>query len=146
VIPIWQVESAIESTFLVGFATVGAGIAWWAGLPGWLVILAMIVIVALGVANVLAVPRRRYETWRYEIGEAEVDLQQGFVTVTRTRVPIARIQHVDTRRGPLERRRNLATLVLYTAAGARAIPGLELATAEQARDRIAALANVRDDV
>jgi len=67
-------------------------------------------------------------------------------TITRVRVPMARIQHVDIRRGPLERRYGLATVVLFTAAGAHAIPGLALEVADQLRDRIAALANTRDDV
>lgn len=146
VIGLWRVESAFESLFIVGAAAVAIAFVWWAELSPFFSLLAGVIAVGLSALNTLYVPRRRWETWRYDIGESEVDIQQGFVTVSRTRVPMARIQHVDTRRGPLERRNGLATLVLYTAAGARSIPGLALPVAEQARDRIAALANVRDDV
>jgi membrane protein YdbS with pleckstrin-like domain len=75
-----------------------------------------------------------------------VDIQRGVLTITRTRVPMTRIQHVDTRRGPLEQRFGLATVILYTAAGANEIPALDLAVADIVRDRIATLANTHDDV
>jgi membrane protein YdbS with pleckstrin-like domain len=91
-------------------------------------------------------PALRWRTWRYGIGEREVDLQRGWWTRTRTLVPMARIQHVDTARGPLQRRFGLASVVLYTAAGANEIPALDEATAAAARERIASLANVREDL
>ena len=79
---------------------------------------------ALGSFVVLAavVPDLRWRRWLYEIREDEVDLQRGIVWVSRTLVPLARIQHVDTRQGPLQRRFGLATVVFYTAAGPNQIP------------------------
>ena len=59
---------------------------------------------------------------------------------------MARIQHVDTTRSPLQRRYGLASVILYTAAGANEIPALADPVAESVRFRIAALANTRDDV
>jgi membrane protein YdbS with pleckstrin-like domain len=103
----------------------------------------LILIAALGV---WPYPDLLWRHWRYEIGEAEVDLQHGWLSVTRTLIPMARIQHVDTRRGPLQRRFGLASVVLYTAAGASEIPALADGVADAARDRIAALANVSDDL
>ena len=100
----------------------------------------------VAVAGALLVPDLQYRQWRYEIGEDEVDLQHGMITVTRTLIPMARIQHVDTRRGPLQRRFGLASVVLYTAAGASEIPALADHIADDVRDRIAMLANTRDDL
>jgi membrane protein YdbS with pleckstrin-like domain len=96
---------------------------------------------ALGLFAALAVvmPDLRWRRWRYEIREGEVDLQQGIVWVSRTLVPLARIQHVDTRQGPLQRRFGLATVVFYTAAGANRIPELSAPVAARVRDRIAEL-------
>ncbi len=105
-----------------------------------------IAVVALAALAVWPYPDLLWRHWRYEIGETEVDLQHGWWTVTRTLIPMARIQHVDTRRGPLQRRFGLASVVLYTAAGASEIPALADDVAAEARDRIAALANASEDL
>ncbi|MDQ3040254.1 MAG: PH domain-containing protein, partial [Pseudomonadota bacterium] len=57
-----------------------------------------------------------------------------------TRVPASRVQHVDLRHGPLERRFNLATLVLHTAAAQLngiTVRGLDQADAQHLRDALA---------
>jgi membrane protein YdbS with pleckstrin-like domain len=102
----------------------------------------------LGVFVVLAgvVPDLRWRRWRYEIREDEVDLQRGIVWVSRTLVPLARIQHVDTRHGPLQRRFALATVVFYTAAGPNQIPELSAPVAALVRDRIAELTREQDEL
>jgi membrane protein YdbS with pleckstrin-like domain len=125
----------------------GAGAAVWFDLVAWPIAAAVALAVAIPtVAGVWPYPDLLWRHWRYEIGEAEVDLQRGWLTTTRTLIPMARIQHVDTRRGPLQRRFGLASVVLYTAAGASEIPALADAVADATRDRIAALANVQEDL
>jgi uncharacterized protein len=103
---------------------------------------------ALGLVVVLAsvVPDLRWRRWRYEIREDEVDLQRGIVWLSRTLVPLARIQHVDTQSGPLQRRFGLATVVFYTAAGPNQIPELSAPVAAQVRDRIAELTREQDEL
>lgn len=91
-------------------------------------------------------PTLRYRYWRYEIRADEADLQHGWLVRTRQLVPMARIQHVDTRQGPLDRRFGLASVVLYTAAGPAVIPALATDEAADVRDRIATLAHIRDDL
>lgn len=88
----------------------------------------------------------RYRVWRYEIRADEVDLQHGLITQRRQLVPMARIQHVDSRQGPLERRYGLATVLFYTAAGGMEIPALNVDHAAEVRNQIAALAKVHDDL
>ncbi len=103
---------------------------------------------ALGLFVVLAgvIPDLRWRRWRYEIREGEVDLQRGIVWVSRTLVPLARIQHVDTQSGPLQRRFGLATVVFYTAAGGNQIPELSAPVAADVRDRIADLTREQDEL
>ena len=143
---LWRLSAAMESTIWLVIAVAAAwGIdrvhlsRWWAAVP---------VAVALVVAAITVgiMPGLRWRYWRYDIGDLEVDLQHGVVTRTRTLLPMARIQHVDTRRGPLQRRFGLASVILYTAAGASEIPALGDDVAGAVRDRIAALANTRDDL
>jgi len=113
----------------------------------WLV--AALPLVAAFVISALSVgvmPDLRWRRWRYEIREDEVDLQRGIFWVSRTLVPLARIQHVDTQSGPLQRRFGLATVVFYTAAGPNQIPELSAPVAAGVRDRIAALTKEQDEL
>ena len=57
-----------------------------------------------------------------------------------TRVPASRVQHLDLKHGPLERRWKLATLVIHTAGSkmsAVSVSGLDADDAETLRDRLA---------
>ena len=94
----------------------------------------------------LVLPDIRWRRWRYEITEREVDLQRGLLIVTRTLVPLARVQHVDTQQGPLERWQGLSTVIFYTAAGPNRIPALATPRADEVRDRIAALTGTQDEL
>jgi uncharacterized protein len=133
------IVSALVVALLIGLR-IPLDFSWW-----W-VVLAGVVVAALTVTLALAVPVLMWRRWRYEIHEDEADLQHGVFTVIRQLVPMARIQHVDTRRGPLQRRFGLASVVLFTAAGAIEIPALADEVAANLRDRIATLANVHDDL
>lgn len=144
---LWRISEAVQSVFFVIIgAAVTAALVLLTDLSPFLASLPVVIALILAVADVVLVPSLRWKHWRYEVRDLEVDLQRGLLTITRTRVPMARIQHVDTRRGPLEQRFGLATVILYTAAGANQIPALDLAIADNVRDRIASLANTHDDV
>ncbi len=104
------------------------------------------VVLALSLTWAIVSPSIRYEQWRFEIREDEVDLLHGLIVKTRQIVPMSRIQHVDTTRGPIQRRYGLASVVFYTAAGGMTIPELSDERAASVRDQIAALAKVHDDL
>ena len=130
---------------------VGAGFAGWALLrfgdvSFFFGVLLVLAVLALAGVVVGVVPELRWRRWRYEIRPDEVDLQRGIFWISRTLVPLARIQHVDTRQGPLQRRFGLSTVVLYTAAGPNQIPELSTPVAERARDRIAELTREHDEL
>ena len=144
---LWRISGTLGALPLLA---VGAFLSWGllraVEVPLLLAILPLLA--ALGLLVVLAgvVPDLRWRRWRYEIREEEVDLQRGIVWVSRTLVPLARIQHVDTRHGPLQRRFGLATVVFYTAAGPNQIPELSAPVAAQVRDRIAELTREQDEL
>jgi uncharacterized protein len=116
-------------------SSVGGGAAVWMLLP--------IVVAAIAVG---AVPELRWRRWRYEVRDEEIDLMHGTVRITRTLVPMLRVQHVDTTQGPIDQALGLATVVVHTAAGATTIPALEEAHAARLRDRIASLARTADEL
>jgi membrane protein YdbS with pleckstrin-like domain len=130
---------------------VGAGLGTWAlvrlgNVSLFVAVLPLLAILVLGVAVVGVAPGLRWKRWRYEIRPDEIDLQRGILWVGRTLVPLARIQHVDTRQGPLQRRFGLSTVVFYTAAGPNRIPELSTPVAAEVRDRIAALTGEQDEL
>jgi membrane protein YdbS with pleckstrin-like domain len=100
----------------------------------------------LGLASVAIVPPILWRVWWYEIGDEQVDLQQGLLVVTRTVIPMVRVQHVDLHRGPLTTRLGLAEIELHTAAGSVTIPALDADEAERIRTQVAVLARVPDDL
>jgi uncharacterized protein len=91
------------------------------------------------------VPSLRWRHWRWEVRPEAIDLRRGAFTIRRTLVPMLRVQHVDTTRGPVEQSLDLATVVVHTAAGSHSIPLLRVADAAELRDRIADLALTADE-
>jgi uncharacterized protein len=106
--------------------------------------LRLVPIVGLLVCVVL-VPSLRWRHWRWEVRPEAIDIRHGTFTIRRTLVPMLRVQHVDTRRGPVDQSLDLATVVVHTAAGSHTIPLLRVDDAAEVRDRIAELARTADE-
>jgi uncharacterized protein len=144
---LWRITAALGALPLLA---VGASVSWVSlrvvELPLLLGVLPFLAALALFAVLAGVMPDLRWRRWRYEIRDEEVDLQRGIVWVSRTLVPLARIQHVDTQSGPLQRRFGLATVVFYTAAGSNRIPELSTPAAAAVRDRIAELAREQDEL
>jgi uncharacterized protein len=101
------------------------------------VVTAVVFVLAGTVAAIL--PVLRYRRWRYAIRETDLWIRRGVFWVTVSVIPFTRLQFVDTQQGPLDRLFGLARLVVHTAALGTSgqLPGLEVAQAEQLRDRLA---------
>jgi len=136
----WTWDAAIAALILAGVAFGLAG-ALDALMP-WLPLAA----VAGGVAWVVVVPRAHHARWRWELREEELDLLRGVWSVTRTVVPLTRIQHVAVQRTGWTGLFGLVVLRVHTAAGGTTIPGLEPAQADDVRDRILARLRTPDDL
>jgi membrane protein YdbS with pleckstrin-like domain len=144
---LWRITGTLGALPLLA---VGAFVSWAllrvVEVPLLLGVLPALAALVLFVVLAGVVPDLRWRRWRYEIRDDEVDLQRGIVWVTRTLVPLARIQHVDTQSGPLQRWFELATVVFYTAAGPNRIPELSASVAAAVRDRIAELTREQDEL
>lgn len=144
---LWRISGLLEMLpVLVAGIGVGWAVARYGGQPLAVAAVPVLATLVATLVNALLIPELRWRRWRYEIREDEVDLQRGIFWVVRTLVPFARIQHVDTRSGPLQRRFGLATVVFYTAAGPNRIPELAAPVAAEVRDRIAELTKERDEL
>jgi hypothetical protein len=84
-------------------------------------------------------PRRKYAGWSYRLRDHVLELRHGRLWRWVVSIPCSRLQHVDVREGPLERRLHLTTLVVHTAgtkAPTHEIPGLDRETALRFRRRL----------
>jgi membrane protein YdbS with pleckstrin-like domain len=112
---------------------------------GWIALVA-IWAVAIGVALWVAHKRYRFTYWRLD--EDGFAVRRGRLWQWETRVPTSRVQHLDLKRGPLERAHGLATLILHTAGtrlSAVSISGLEDADAERLRDHFSRRIDRQED-
>jgi membrane protein YdbS with pleckstrin-like domain len=103
----------------------------------------------LAVLLVVVQPLWRFRVHRWEITDQVVYTQVGWLTRTWRIVPIARIQTVDTTRGPAQQILGLSTVIIRTAshAGSTNIEHLDARTADAVAHDLALRANaVRDEV
>jgi len=75
----------------------------------------------------------------YTLRELDLHYSSGLFFKNVVSQPITRIQHIELKRGPIERKVGLATLQVFSAGGDMhtfQIPGLPVATAQQIRQFI----------
>ncbi|MBA3487247.1 MAG: PH domain-containing protein [Lysobacter sp.] len=85
----------------------------------------------------LGLKHYRHTFWRLD--QDGLAVRRGRLWQRETRVPATRVQHLDLKRGPLQRGRQLATLVVHTAGtrhSAVSIPNLDETDAERLRERL----------
>ncbi|GAC91461.1 hypothetical protein KN10_1897 [Anoxybacillus flavithermus NBRC 109594] len=109
----------------------------------WVVLMFVCLSIVDGMLFVFFVPRWKWERWQYMIRDREIELEHGVWIRKRTLIPLHRVQHVDTKQGPLARRQKLASIYIYTAATAHEIPFLDEQEAEKLRYYISSL--VKED-
>jgi membrane protein YdbS with pleckstrin-like domain len=145
VVRLWRTTALIWTVMLAGGAAV-LQVAWGRAFPFWI---GGAIVLAYGIFYLTYWVNRAYRAWEFEIRESDVRLRHGVLWHRTSVVPHARIQHVDTRHGPLTRAYGLASIVLYTAGHTGAsieIPGLPMAEAEALRERLGELSGADDAV
>lgn len=133
---VWAL-GAVLTTVAVGAVAVAAD-RLLLRVGGWPAVVALAVL-ALGTVHVVL----RYRAWRFEIQEDALYIEHGVLTRVNTVVPFVRVQHVDARRGPVERLFGLGSVVVYTAGSRGAdvtIPGLTPGRADTLQERLHRLA------
>ena len=112
----------------------------------WLLLLKeqAIIIYALIVAFL---PQLRWSRWSYQVDDKGIQMRRGIIWVQHTEVPINRIQHVDTRQGPIYRSYGLSVIRFSNAATSHEIPALEEELSQELKDKITDMVRlVKEDV
>lgn len=140
----WRVSLLLRVVPVGIVVTVLAIVLSW--IPDAIRLLLIAAVWIAAVVEVVVLPPIRRRIWWFSIGDEEVDLHHGLLTITRTVVPMVRVQHVDLHRNALADRFRLAEIQLHTAAGSLTIPALDRDQAERIRRQVAVLARVPDEV
>ncbi|NLN03803.1 MAG: PH domain-containing protein [Clostridiaceae bacterium] len=78
----------------------------------------MFVLIAAAVVAAAAIfPKLNYKRRKYLFTEDKIEIVKGIIFIETSMIPISRIQHLTIDEGPLLRRHNLASIVVYTTAG-----------------------------
>ncbi len=153
----WTVNALLYGLILFVPAAVYFGISvsynlensmlWYAGIDWVLFSIMAFAALILYILIGLIFPKLRWRRWKYDVSERQIDMQRGIIIKKRTLVPINRVQHVDTRQGPVYRKFGLSSVTISTAATTHEIPALDDETADELRNTISSLVRqVKDDV
>lgn len=148
VVSAWRIGGCI-STFIVALI-IGATIFFLNEILNdsspWM-ILGVVVLILWFIAEVIIIPSVRYNRWRFDVTEHEVDIYYGIIVRKRVIIPLVRVQFTDTKQGPIKKVLGLAEVTINTAGGEKTIPGLLDEDADALRDKVAKLASLaREEV
>lgn len=144
-IKVWKIHGLI---YMVIFLCLTIGLFIFAHLfdwPYWIAGISLGLTILITSLRVFLIPPLRWRRWRYQLYDQEIYIQHGILIVKRTVVPMVRVQHVDTKQGPILRKFKLASLAISTAATMHEIPALKITEAEELRDQISILARVEQN-
>lgn len=142
---VWRIKGFIYT--FIGLVLSGSTMALtlifhW---PIWIIFMAILLLAVFAYLSIYLIPKLKWKRWRYEVREQEIELQRGVFVIKRTLLPMIRVQHVDTKQGPILKKYQLATVEVSTAATTHEIPALEEEEAEELRHLISKLARVADE-
>ena len=144
---VWCVSDAIGIVVVAALAVAAWLIVRHLGGDVFWVYLVAGIIELICIGDLLISPRVEMATWRYDVTPTDVDLYHGVFTKKRVLVPLVRVQHVQTKQGPILRANGLASVTISTAGKSFEIPGLAEEDAAELRDRVAELARLaKEDV
>ncbi|MDI9238376.1 PH domain-containing protein [Lysobacter sp. LF1] len=121
------------------------GVALARALDLWVIPLVTVAL-AVMLGTWIGLKQYRYTYWKLD--DEGLAIRRGRMWQRETRVPITRVQHLDLKRGPLQRMRGLATLIVHTAGtrhSAVTVPHLDADDAERLRDRLGRQIDPDDD-
>lgn len=137
---VWRIHEAIALASYLVVALVLLAIVR----PAWLVAVC-VALLALQAVALAVLPGLRYRRWRYDVTTTDVLIRSGLIVVKTSVIPMVRVQHVETKQGPILKASGLASVTVTTAGSSFDIPGLELAEAEALRDQVAVLARIAQE-
>lgn len=137
---IW-LEMAFFSLPLGGIV---AGIYWWAAhhwltLPSWGLGIVLVLTIIEWLCEMALIPYR-YAVYRYQVNETDVEINKGFFFRKHSAIPIARVQNVDLKQGPLLRLQKLYRITIATGGSSHTIEALDHEQALALKDKVMLLA------
>ncbi|SCT50282.1 PH domain-containing protein [Staphylococcus caeli] len=83
----------------------------------WVIVISIAIILIYIVLAIIVIPTYKYKIFKYKLENNEITVRSGLFFVKVVRIPLFRIQNVDTHEGLLMRKYKLASLTLSTAGG-----------------------------
>lgn len=143
---LWFLPIVIYGGIYIGESLNSADV-WYADINWYVFSTLFAISITLYLLTGIFLPKLRWQRWKYDVSEREVDMLRGIIIKKRTLVPINRVQHVDTRQGPVYRNFGLSSVTISTAATTHEIPALDDETANELRNTISTLVRkVKGDV
>jgi membrane protein YdbS with pleckstrin-like domain len=148
VITVWFISSAIADVAVLLICAVASVVLhrlqWW----GWWQETLVIAAAALSVLDLLLRPvisRYEYAVNRFILGEHEVSIRKGWFLRTLTVIPYNRVQHVETKQGPLLHAFSMTSVEVHTAVGSHKIDALEIDDAHRVVSQITAKVRIEKE-
>lgn len=142
---VWRVYGVFNSLFVLLLTGVVSFLTYKFEWVTIIYYICAIVILIVALTSIWIFPKIRWDHWRYEVREHEIEIQSGLFIVKRTLIPMVRVQHVDTAQGPILKKHDLSNISISTAATTHVIPMLITDEADRLRGRISELARVAED-
>ncbi|AOH53002.1 hypothetical protein ABE28_001360 [Peribacillus muralis] len=142
---VWRISGIIgcSITWIIVIAVLVLTILFdW---PYWIIGALSIISIIQSYLSIFLMPLVKWKRWRYEVRNTDIDIQSGILVIKRTLIPMVRVQHVETKQGPLLRKYDLASVEISTAATMHVIPALDLAEADELRRYISRMASVEEE-
>lgn len=89
------------------------------------------IVVGIGILSIFISPIIEYKQWRFAITQECVDIIHGLFWVTRTVIPVNRVQHISISQGVIQKKFNLTNVDIFTASGKHTIEGILKEQAEE---------------
>ncbi|MFT8357297.1 MAG: PH domain-containing protein [Bifidobacterium aquikefiri] len=138
---VWMLSTIFGQGFVLILCALAAVFfprwGWWGS---WQRIVIVVIAVLSGIRIIVQPLFSRYEYAinRFSIGEHQVIIRRGWFWRNLTVVPYNRVQHVDTRQGPVLRMFSLTAVAIHTAVGSEDIEALNSDEALQVVEQITA--------
>lgn len=140
---VWRLQAGfnllIDIGIVVGIIVCHYFFSW----PTWLIWVASLLAMMAAIIQFTLIPYR-YQFWRYQLSDHDVEITTGFFVRKTTAVPILRIQDVTLSAGPLLQFNHLQSVKIHTAAAVHEIGGVDHATATKLKNQIMNLAKEED--
>jgi len=144
-IKVWQWSNSVRYLFYFGIPAGYVAIFGLSQFHVWVAAFLTLIVLISWILSIVWLPYKIWENWRYAVNDLEIELKHGVFFKTQTLIPLSRVQHVDTRQGPLLRHYSLSKVTISTAATTHEIPGLDIVLADRVRRQISTFARLAED-